>query len=82
MAALSGFLAEHGGNIVDAQQHTDPAEQAFFMRLEFDPSAMDLAPEEILTALAPVVERFALQVRLRFSDQLHAMGIMVSHEEH
>ncbi|HEY3118621.1 MAG TPA: formyltetrahydrofolate deformylase [Chloroflexota bacterium] len=82
VAALSGFLAEHNGNIVDAQQHTDQAEQAFFMRVEFDPSAMDLAREDILAALRPVIERFDMQVRLRFSDQLHAMGIMVSREEH
>src|SRR5437588_2947665 len=69
VAALSGFLAEHGGNILDAQQHTDQAEQAFFMRVEFDPAAMDLARNDIAGALDPVAERFDMRVQLRFSDQ-------------
>ncbi len=82
VAAISGFLAEHGGNIIDLQQHTDQTEQAFFMRVEFDPSKMDLPHEKIIWALTPVVERFGMQVRLRFSDQPHTMGIMVSREQH
>src|SRR5438067_109254 len=52
------------------------------MRVEFDPAAMDLARDDIAGALGPVAERFDMRVQLRFSDQQHAMGIMVSREEH
>ncbi|MBM2812806.1 MAG: formyltetrahydrofolate deformylase [Chloroflexi bacterium] len=82
VAAVSGFLAEHNGNIVDAQQHTDPLPNVLFMRIEFDPSAMDLPREEIGQALAPIGDRFAMRIGLRFTDEPCAMGIMVSREEH
>jgi formyltetrahydrofolate deformylase len=43
---------------------------------------MDLSRDGILAAMTPVIERFGMSTRLRFTDQVHAMGIMVSREEH
>ncbi len=34
VAAVSGFLAQHGGFIVEASYHTDQETQRFFMRQE------------------------------------------------
>src|SRR5436309_708545 len=80
VAAISGFLAGHNGNIVDAQQFTDPLEAMFYMRVEFDPSAMDIPRTRIAAAFQEVGDRFAMRWRLRFSDQIPSMGIMVSRE--
>ncbi|MEA2639063.1 MAG: formyltetrahydrofolate deformylase [Chloroflexota bacterium] len=82
VAAISGFLASHNGNIVDAQQFTDPLEGMFYMRVEFQPDAMDLARNSIGPAFGEVAERSSMRWRLRFSDQIPVMGIMVSREEH
>ncbi len=42
VAAVSGFLAEHGANIVESAQHsTDPEGGHFFMRMEFDLAGLD-----------------------------------------
>jgi formyltetrahydrofolate deformylase len=35
VAAVGGFLAEHGANIVEAQQYNDAETKRFFMRVEF-----------------------------------------------
>jgi formyltetrahydrofolate deformylase len=35
VAAVSGLLAERGGNIVESQQYGDPATGRFFMRVQF-----------------------------------------------
>ena len=35
VAAVSGLLAERGGNIVESQQYGDPATSRFFMRVQF-----------------------------------------------
>jgi len=35
VAAVSGLLAEHGGNIVESQQYGDPGTGRFFMRVQF-----------------------------------------------
>ena len=81
IAAVSGFLAEAGRNIVDADQHSS-REGRFFMRMAFDQ-----APEEEREAL---YRRFAEQVagplkmdhRFAESDQRKRVAIMVSREDH
>jgi formyltetrahydrofolate hydrolase len=35
VAAVADFVYRHGGNIVDAQQHTDRTDGVFFQRIEF-----------------------------------------------
>ena len=40
VAAVSGFLAENGANIVHADQHTTHADRRFFLRVEFDPGPL------------------------------------------
>jgi formyltetrahydrofolate deformylase len=56
VAAVSGLLAERGGNIVESQQYGDPATGRFFMRVQFTVPADGAAPANglrgPLTALA------------------------------
>lgn len=82
VAAVSGLLFGHGANIIDAQQHTDRVDGVFFMRVEFETESMDIPRGQIGKAFAPVAERFSMQWDLGFSDQIPAMGIMVSRLEH
>jgi formyltetrahydrofolate deformylase len=81
IAAVSGFLADAGRNIVDADQHSS-REGRFFMRMAFDP-----APEE---ERADLYRRFAEQIAgpLRMehhfaeSSERKRVAIMVSREDH
>ena len=81
IAAVSGFLADAGLNIVDADQHSSH-EGRFFMRMAFEP-----APEGERAAL---YERFAEQIASPFemehrfaeSGQRKQVAIMVSREDH
>jgi len=81
IAAVSGFLAEAGRNIVDADQHSS-REGRFFMRMAFDQ-----APAEEREALyARFAEEVAGPLRMehRFaeSDERKRLAIMVSREDH
>jgi formyltetrahydrofolate deformylase len=81
IAAVSGFLADAGRNIVDADQHSSH-EGRFFMRMAFDP-----APEEEREAL---YRRFAeelagpLEMDHHFAESSarKRVAIMVSREDH
>jgi formyltetrahydrofolate deformylase len=81
IAAVSGFLAEAGRNIVDADQHSSD-EGRFFMRMAFDQ-----APEAEREAL---YRRFAEQIaaphemehRFAESSEPKRVAIMVSREDH
>jgi formyltetrahydrofolate deformylase len=82
VAAVADFIARHDGNIVHAEQHTDPVEGVFFQRVEFEVDGFGLARHEILEAFAEVRDRFDLQVNLRFSDVRTRTALMVSRQAH
>jgi formyltetrahydrofolate deformylase len=82
IAAATAFVAEHGGNVIDLQQHTDHTDQAFFLRVEFEFDGFDLARNEIGAGLAPVTERFSMRWRLGFSDDRPRLGLLASKQPH
>jgi formyltetrahydrofolate deformylase len=63
--AVSGFLLEHGGNIIEAAQFDDRDTGLFFMRTHFEAGAGE-STESLAQAFAPIGERFAM--RWRFFD--------------
>ncbi len=82
VAAVTAFVAEHGGNVIDLQQHTDHTDGAFFQRVEFELDGVDLARPDIAPAFAPVAERFAMRWSLRFTDERPRVAILASKEPH
>jgi formyltetrahydrofolate deformylase len=81
VAAVSGFLAARGANIVSSDQHsTDPEGGAFFMRMAF---AIDALGEEFAAAFAEeVADRFAMEWYLHDAAQPKRVAILVSREDH
>jgi formyltetrahydrofolate deformylase len=82
VAAATSFVAEHGGNVIDLQQHTDHTDEAFFLRVEFELEGFDLERSAIADGFAPVAERFAMRWRLDFSDHRDRVGLLASKEPH
>ena len=82
VAAVSGFIARHNGNILESAQHTEVEDQVFLMRVEFDLDGFALLREEIGPAFAPLAQEFDMDWRLHFSDLKKHMAIMVSKEDH
>ncbi|MEM6393911.1 MAG: formyltetrahydrofolate deformylase [Planctomycetota bacterium] len=80
VAALSHLLAEHGGNILDADQHAEPPSTdaelpPFFMRLAFDRSAMTLDDTGLRAALASLAHRYDMTWTLH--DDTHKPAVVV-----
>jgi formyltetrahydrofolate deformylase len=82
VAAVAAFVAEHGGNVVDLQQHTDHTDGAFFQRVEVELDAFDLDRPAIGPAFAPVAERFQMRWSLRFTDERPRVAVLASQEAH
>ena len=82
VASVADFVYRHGGNIVDAQQHTDSVDGVFFQRIELELDGCDLGRDEIEPALAPLVERFSMTCSVRFSDAVARTAILVSRQAH
>jgi formyltetrahydrofolate deformylase len=82
VAAISSFVHEHGGNIIDLQQHTDRSVGWFFQRVQYELAGFDLDRQAILPTMAPLLERFAIRAEVRFTDEPPKTSIFVSAEPH
>lgn len=82
VAEVSGFLFRHNANIVHADQHTDRAEGVFLQRVEFELEGMDLPPDEIGPAFAPLAESLRMRWMLRLATQRRRAAILVSRQAH
>lgn len=82
IAAVANFVAEHNGNILDADQHSDPHEGEFFMRLEVDPAGFALNRATFEEAWRPTAQRFHMRWRVYWGEDVKRMAILVSKQDH
>jgi formyltetrahydrofolate deformylase len=81
IAAVSGFLADAGRNILDADQHSS-REGRFFMRMAFEP-APDGEREELYARFArEIAGPLRMEHRFAESSARRRVAIMVSREDH
>ena len=76
--AVSGFLLEHGCDIIDNQQFGERSEGHFFMRVHFASDGDDSTADTLRTAFGPVAERFGMSWRLEPHGSKRKVLIMVS----
>jgi formyltetrahydrofolate deformylase len=82
VAALSSFVFEHGGNILDADQHAESTSGEFFMRLVWDLKEFTLGRDEIRTQIANLGARFHLKWELTFSDHVPRVVVFATKASH
>jgi formyltetrahydrofolate deformylase len=76
--AVSGFLLERGGNILEAAQFGDTATGLFFMRVRFELASGTAPATELEEAFGAVGERFAMSWQIRSVERRMPTLIMVS----
>ncbi|MGV1832374.1 formyltetrahydrofolate deformylase [Agrobacterium vitis] len=81
VAALSGYLAEMGCNIVDSSQFDDLDTDRFFMRVSFI-SEQGASREKIEAGLATIVDNFQMEIGLYDSTERVKVLLMVSRFGH
>ncbi len=80
VAAVSGLLAAHRGNIIESDQFSDTESGQFFMRLMFD---LNEATEPALLAdFTPLAQGFGMDWRLYDPRRRPRIMILVSKAEH
>jgi formyltetrahydrofolate deformylase len=82
VAALSEFVFENGGNILDADQHAEVETGLFFMRLRWDLGSFKLSRAEIDGAMRALAARFDLQWELTYSDLRPRVAVFASKAPH
>lgn len=82
VATLSQFIFEHGGNIVDADQHTDHEAKIFSIRLEWELEGFSIPAQDLKSRIKPLAERFRMDWNLSFSNDTQRIAVWVSKQEH
>src|SRR6478752_6414009 len=82
VSALSEFVFDNGGNILDADQHAEAETGMFFMRLCWDLAGFKLSRDDIGAALSLLAKRFELTWELTFSDVRPRVAVFASRAPH
>ncbi|MCB1069362.1 MAG: formyltetrahydrofolate deformylase [Verrucomicrobia bacterium] len=81
-AAITKFVADHQGNILDYDQHVDDEAGIYFARIEWDMEGFALTREQIVLAFTPLAQGYDITWQLYFSDTTPRMALMVSKLPH
>lgn len=82
VARVSGFIHEFGGNILDSDHHTDEETDDFLMRMEFSTEGLQITPDEIPAAFAPIAKVFDMHYEVHPSSHRLRVGMLVSKQDH
>jgi formyltetrahydrofolate deformylase len=79
---IAGFILEHGGNIMHADQHQDTVLGLFFMRIEWSLGAFDLDETTFGATFGPLAEENGFHWQIAFGRKAPAVAIFVSKYQH
>jgi len=82
VARVSSFIHDFGGNILDSDHHTDEETNEFLMRMEFAAEGLQIPPDKIAAAFAPVAKTFEMRYEVRPSSRRTRVAMLVSKQDH
>jgi formyltetrahydrofolate deformylase len=82
VAAVSGFFAELGGWIVEADNHADQVGERFFLRHEVTAESLPFGRDELMRRFTPLAERFGMTWQITDTEHRKRVVLMVSRQEH
>ena len=81
VAAISRFIFEHSGNIVQSDQHATP-DNTFFMRISFNEAGFALSPSALQEKFQHIADAFSMQWSVSYSRHKKRAAIFVSKLDH
>ena len=81
-ASVTGFIYQHSGNIISADQHIDEQTNTFFMRVEWSLEKFSVARHNIEKVFSPIAKKFRMKCALHFTDTATRAAIFVSQHLH
>ena len=82
IAAVSGFIAQHGGFIVEASYHTEQDAERFFMRQEIRADSLPFDANEFRRLFTPLASEFNMSWQLADSAIKKRLVLLVSKQDH
>jgi formyltetrahydrofolate deformylase len=80
--AVTGFLVEHGGNILESQQYDDRDTGRFFMRMSFEIADTIVTAEDLRAEFAAIAAAYSMDFQLWDARAPYRTLLMVSGHLH
>lgn len=82
VAAITQFIANHGGWIVEANQYSDPRSNWFFMRVVIIKDSLPLSEEQFTQQFARIADQYEMTWRLTDNTRNKKVMLLVSKQGH
>jgi formyltetrahydrofolate deformylase len=83
IAAVTQFVHQHGGNIVDLDQHSDSTRNKFYMRISWEMDDFDISHQEVKTKIQhSLSEKYRFNWKLNYTTQPLRLALFVSKQLH
>jgi len=82
IAAVTGFVAQYSGFIVEASYHTDLESQQFFMRQEIRSDSLPFGAQEFAQRFTAIAKAFDMRWQLSDSSIKKRLVVLVSKQDH
>lgn len=82
VSRISSFIADRGGSITEASQHSDLEAGHFFMRYEIHADSIGITSGDFSATFTPIAEEFDMSWTLTDSRHRQRVVLMVSRESH
>ena len=82
VARVSGFIAEHGGWMLESSYHADDLDGRYFMRIEIKADSLPFNLAELQQRFQPIAAEFAMDWRISDSAAKKRVVLLVSKQEH
>ncbi|MFT5520482.1 MAG: formyltetrahydrofolate deformylase [Enterobacterales bacterium] len=82
VAAVTQFVADLGGSLIESNHHTDPVEKWFFMRNVLSTEHLTVTLEEFTEHFLKVAEKFKMKWHVRDLQKRQKVVMLASHASH
>ncbi len=82
VARVAQMVADHGGWLTEANYHSDPEHQWFYMRNEIQADSLSVSLDEFRADFAPLAQEYDMQWYIRDSAQPQKVVLLASHASH
>jgi formyltetrahydrofolate deformylase len=82
IAKVTGFIAQHGGFIVEASYHTEQEAKLFFMRQEILADSLPVDADEFCSRFSSLADEFKMNWQLSDSSIKKRLVVLASKQDH
>lgn len=82
VAAVSQFIADHNGWLLESNYHADPDDDWFFMRNEIRASSLSLSLDQFRDKFSKLADKYAMRWAIYDSKQPQKVVLLASHASH